>query len=102
MEHQKIPGNYDDNLAVHGYDVVSYHDDKPLKGSKDITVTLHGITYRFANEANKDRFNADPMSFQPAYGGWCAYAMADGDQVDIDPKTFTIIEGKTYLFYNGF
>ena len=44
----------------------------------------------------------NPERFEPAYGSWCAYAMADGDKVDIDPKTFTIIDDKVYLFYNGF
>jgi hypothetical protein len=28
--------------------------------------------------------------------------MLDGDQVDIDPKSFKIIDGRNYFFYNGF
>ena len=39
--------------------------------------------------------------YEPAYGGWCAYAMGDsGDKVEIDPETFEVRDGKLYLFYN--
>ncbi|MEQ9146669.1 MAG: YHS domain protein, partial [Cytophagales bacterium] len=32
---------------------------------------------------------------------WCAYAMGvDGSRVKIDPKTFKIVNGELYLFYN--
>ena len=38
----------------------------------------------------------------PKYGGYCAYAIGvKGIKVDIDPKTFEIIDGELYLFYNS-
>jgi hemin uptake protein HemP len=90
-------------LVAQGYDVVSYlTTQEALPGDKKITVNHNGATYLFASETNKALFLENPQRFEPAYGGWCAYAMADGEKVGIDPKTFTIIDDTTYLFYNGF
>ena len=42
-----------------------------------------------------------PEKYEPAYGGWCAYAMGNSsEKVEVDPETFKIIGGKLYLFYN--
>ena len=85
-----------------GYDPVSYiQDNKAIEGDSRWQASHNGITYKFASEANKAVFTKAPATFEPAYGGWCAYAMADGEEVEVDPKTFKIINGKTYLFYNG-
>lgn len=93
--------NNKDGLAVNGYDVVSYFDGKPVKGSKSLAVKHQGITYRFSSASNKEKFMATPEQYIPAYGGWCAYAMGvNGEKVKIDPETFKIIDSKLYLFYN--
>jgi hypothetical protein len=43
------------------------------------------------------------MTSEPAYGGWCAYAMGStGEKVSVDPKTFKIVNGRLNLFYNRF
>jgi len=45
---------------------------------------------------------AAPDQYLPEYGGFCAYAIAkDGKKVGVNPKTFTITDGKLYLFYNS-
>lgn len=92
------------NVAVQGYDVVSYFkQSKAVKGKKELAVSYEGVIYYFSNQANKDAFKKNPTSFEPQYGGWCAYAMGDsGDKVEINPETFKIIEGKLYLFYNAY
>ncbi len=42
-------------------------------------------------------------TYEPEFGGWCAYAMGNtGEKVEIDPETFKIINGKLYLFYNAY
>lgn len=93
--------NVEDGVAIEGYDPVSYFDGKPLEGSPQFTVTHQGITYRFAGARNASRFKSEPARYEPAYGGWCAYAMGEsGDKVKIDPETFKIVEGTLYLFYN--
>jgi YHS domain-containing protein len=93
--------NLKKSLAVEGYDPVSYFEGKPLKGKSDIKFAYKGITYYFASASNLAKFKVDPGKYEPAYGGWCAYAMGDsGEKVKIDPETFKIVDGKLYLFYN--
>ncbi len=89
-------------LAIQGYDPASYFDvEGPVKGRKDITHNRGGVVYRFANQENLAKFKSDPGKYEPAYGGWCAYAMgAAGEKVEVDPKTFKVIGGRNYLFYN--
>lgn len=93
--------NLEDRVAVDGYDLVSYFDHSPREGSNEVTVIYKGITYYFSGEANASKFRADPEKYEPAYGGWCAYAMgATGEKVKVDPETYKIIDGRLYLFYN--
>jgi hypothetical protein len=55
----------------------------------------------FSSARNYERFKASPEKYEPAYGGWCAYAMGEtGEKVKVDPETFKILNGKLYLFYN--
>jgi len=91
-------------IAIEGYDPVGYFlDQKAEEGNKEISYTYAGVKYLFANTEHRDLFKANPDKFIPQYGGWCAYAMGDsGDKVDIDPKTFKLLNGKLYLFYNKF
>ena len=61
------------------------------------------LSYYFSSSANKDLFLKNPKSYEPQYGGWCAYAMgATNNKVEIDPETFKIGNGKLYLFYNAY
>ncbi|MFV1884528.1 MAG: YHS domain-containing (seleno)protein [Balneola sp.] len=92
-----------DKLAIKGYDPVSYFTEKePLEGQKELSHEYNGATYHFASEANLETFKADPAKYEPAYGGWCAYAMGKGYTADANPKTFKIVDGKLLLFYNKF
>ena len=89
------------NVAMDGYDPVSYFDEKPLEGDAKFAVTFKGITYLFATASNANKFRVAPEKYEPAYGGWCAYAMGEkGEKVKIDPETYKIADGKLYLFYN--
>lgn len=96
--------NLDDNIAISGYDPVAYFKhNKAVKGKKDMAVSHEGVIYYFSSIENKEEFKKAPSHFEPAYGGWCAYAMgANGEKVSIDPATFKIVDGKLYLFYNKF
>ena len=91
-------------LAIEGYDPVAYFKSgKPVQGNKGIQTERNGAIYCFASEANKATFLASPTVYTPQYGGWCAYAMGEtGEKVEIDPKTFKIIDAKLYLFYNAY
>jgi YHS domain-containing protein len=88
-------------LALQGYDPVAYLEGGAKEGSKSIVSTWRGVTYRFATAANKEKFDADPAKYEPPYGGWCAWAVIDGDKVEIDPTNFRVVDGKVYLFYKG-
>ncbi|HPW63382.1 MAG TPA: YHS domain-containing (seleno)protein [Cyclobacteriaceae bacterium] len=93
--------NLKKTIALEGYDPVSYFDSKPLEGKSEHKFSFKGITYLFANANNLGKFKANPEKYEPAYGGWCAYAMGEtGEKVKIDPETYKIIGGKLYLFYN--
>lgn len=95
--------NLEDGIMIHGYDIVSYFNGKPLEGKASITKKYKGATYQFHTETNLTAFNANPEKYIPKFGGYCAYAMgARGELVDIDPETFKIVNGKLYLFYNAY
>ena len=93
--------NLKKNLAIDGYDPVTYFDSKPVEGKPEIKTTHKGVAYQFATQTNLNKFKAAPDKYEPAYGGWCAFAMGEsGEKVKVDPETFKIIDGKLYLFYN--
>jgi len=95
--------NLADGVGLKGYDPVSYFAEgggEPLKGSPNIAYTFRGVTYRFASEANREKFIARPQRYEPAYGGWCAYAVGKaGKKADVDPKAYLIEEGRLFVFY---
>lgn len=89
-------------LALQGYDPVAYFKDGPRKGDDEITYVFKGIVYRFASTSNRVQFIQQPAQYEPQYGGWCAWAMADkGGRTEANPKSFKIINGKLYVFYDG-
>jgi len=86
---------------LEGYDPVSYFDGKPVEGKSELKTDYKGIVYTFSSAVNLNKFKFSPEKYEPAYGGWCAYAMGEsGVKVKIDPETYKIIDGKLYLFYN--
>jgi hypothetical protein len=91
-------------VALGGFDPVSYFPEgggKPQKGFVKRTYTHGGVTYRFASDANRDRFVANPEKYVPAYNGWCAWAMAElNAKVDVEPTAYEVYQGKLYLFYD--
>lgn len=93
--------NLKNGIAVDGYDPVSYFNGKPMEGKEQFKWSYKGITYLFVDQANLSSFKRSPEKYEPAYGGWCAYAMGDsGEKVKIDPETFKILDNRLYLFYN--
>ncbi|MCB0491545.1 MAG: YHS domain protein [Cyclobacteriaceae bacterium] len=88
-------------IALEGYDPVSYFSNHPIEGKSQLSYTYKNITYWFANQTNLNKFKSNPDQYEPAYGGWCAYAMGEtGEKVKVDPETYKILNGKLYLFYN--
>ena len=88
-------------IGIKGYDPVSYHQGEPQEGLKSLSFNYKGVRYRLATQENRSLFEKNPSGYEPAYGGWCAWAMLKADKVDFNPKRFKIVNGKTYLFYDG-
>jgi YHS domain-containing protein len=96
--------NLEKQVAIQGYDPVAYFTQKKaVKGKAAVASNYEGITYYFSSQTNKDIFVKSPASYEPQYGGWCAYAMgANAEKVEINPETFKIMDGKLFLFYNAY
>ncbi len=91
-----------DGFGAGGYDPVSYFFGKPESGKSEIAFIHKGIGYRFSSADHLRRFMEDPDRYVPAYGGWCAWAMLEGEKVEVNPERYKIIDGVNYLFYDGF
>jgi YHS domain-containing protein len=89
------------NTAVGGYDTVAYHTvGEPVRGSRDFSTQWSGAEWRFSSQENLDLFLADPAGYAPQYGGYCAWAMAEGYTAKGDPEFWRIVDGKLYLNFN--
>ncbi len=87
--------------AIRGYDAVAYFtESKPVRGNKDYVVEWNGARWYFASAENRDRFKADPENYAPQYGGYCAWAVANGYTASTDPDAWTVVNGKLYLNYS--
>jgi len=84
--------------AISGYDPVAYHTmAKPVEGVSDFATEWKGAKWYFVSAENRIRFITKPETFAPQYGGYCAYGVAKGSAVAIDPEVWKIVEGKLYL-----
>jgi YHS domain-containing protein len=100
-EQRKKSFNLKNDVALAGYDPVSYFEGKPTEGKSSFKISYQGVIYLFSSKNNFQKFKANPSNYEPAYGGWCAYAMGqNGEKVKVDPETYKITDGKLYLFYN--
>lgn len=88
-------------LAIRGTDPVAYFtEEKPVRGSAEFEYEWMGSTWRFASAENRDLFSENPDQYAPQYGGYCAYAVANGYTASIDPNAWRIVDGKLYLNFN--
>lgn len=104
----------EDNLALRGYDPVSYFQngaegqptDEPALGKGELTYQYEEVNYRFATPENRSAFINDPESYIPKFGGWCAYRLAQipeeegwgQSRIPAYPLNYRIIDGALYLF----
>ncbi|TRD09958.1 YHS domain-containing protein [Erythrobacter insulae] len=90
------------NIAVGGYDTVSYFQGsgEPVKGDTRYTVRYKETEWRFSSQANADAFKENPAAYAPQYGGHCAWAMSRGSLAPGDPQLYKVVDGKLYLNFN--
>jgi YHS domain-containing protein len=93
-------GRFSD-LAVDGYDAVAYFEDgAPVKGKKEFFYQYEDATWLFSSADNLEQFKEDPEAYAPQYGGYCAWAVAQGYTAPGNPKNWSVRGGKLYLNYD--
>ena len=89
------------NVAVGGYDAVAYFTEgRPVEGQSEFMTEWKGAEWHFASQENLDAFVADPEAYAPQYGGYCAWAVAQGKTAAGDPEQWEIVDGRLFLNYN--
>ncbi len=89
-------------VALNGMDVVSYFegDGKPVPGLPAFAAFHNGQSYLFSDQKNADLFAATPDAYLPQFGGYCAWAAAQGSIAPGDPAHYRVVNSKLYLNYN--
>jgi YHS domain-containing protein len=86
-------------LAIKGFDPVAYFTDGgPARGTPEIEYEWDDQRYRFASEAHRELFKADPVRYAPQFASFCAMSLAKGELVEADPASWLINDGKLYIF----
>ena len=89
-------------VAIRGTDTVAYFTQgKPVKGKDEFTTQWQGATWKFSSQEHLDLFVANPEKYAPQYGGYCAYGVAVGNLVKIEPEHWRIVDDKLYLNFNA-
>lgn len=90
------------NMFLEGYDVVAYFTaNEAVQGVAEHSTDYHGAKFYFANSANLEAFRVAPEKYLPKYGGYCAFAVANGKgTVKSNPKTFKLYNGELLMFFN--
>lgn len=89
------------NLALGGYDPVSYFNtNAPKKGDANYTTQYKGANWNFISQENLDAFLSTPETYEPQYGGYCAYSVSIGKLVKGDPTLWAIVDDRLYVNYN--
>ncbi|MBI2686618.1 MAG: hypothetical protein HYX27_09905 [Acidobacteria bacterium] len=89
-----------DGVALDGYDMISYREQAPLKGSKAFAFESGGVIWWFSSAAHRDLFKSDINRFVPEYGGFCAYSIGKGYPATADPQAYSVDGDKLYLFFD--
>ena len=90
--------NLKNGVAAQGYDVVSFFNGSPKKGVETYASNYNDAKYLFASLEDKEKFDASPDSYTPEYGGFCAIAMSENKEVNPNPKSWEVRDGKLYFF----
>jgi YHS domain-containing protein len=87
-------------VAIGGYDPVAYFTDgRPVKGSSSFSVPFDEADYFFTSVDHQRLFSADPDRYAPQYSGYCAIGVSLGEKAEVDPESWTISNGRLYVFH---
>ena len=93
--------SWKNNLAISGYDPVSFFSGKPNEGKPEYSYEHQGAEWRFSTRGNLELFKTNPDAFLPQYGGYCAWALAKGKLAKGSPKHWAVEDGKLYVNFNA-
>lgn len=97
--HNTMREGADERVMLRGNDPVSYFSGaKPVKGDPAIKSAHDGDIYRFATDANKRLFDADPSKYAPAWAGFCASGVHYALKAAIHADVFLVYKDRLYLF----
>ncbi|KAA9005722.1 YHS domain-containing (seleno)protein [Histidinibacterium aquaticum] len=83
--------------AIRGIDPVAYFQQSaPVSGGADMLM-WKGATWAFSSADNRAAFEREPERWAPAYGGYCAWAAAQGYLAPTVPEAWTVHDGRLYL-----
>lgn len=90
------------HLAIRGYDPVAFFTmNDALEGKSDFSFEWKGATWQFTSKENQELFMANPETYAPQFGGYCAWGMREGYKAETKPKNaWTVYNNKLYLNYN--
>ena len=94
-----VADEQDARVMLKGADVVAYFTQgKYVQGTPQIKSDYEGVTFRFSTAAHKTLFDKEPKKYLPEFGGYCANGIVYGIPWGGDADTFSIINGKLYIF----
>lgn len=92
----------EDGIAIEGADPVAYFEQgEYVAGASEFQHEWDGATWQFASAENRDTFASNPETYAPQYGGYCAWAVSQGQVAPIDPTAWAIVDDKLYLNYSA-
>lgn len=96
------PPIYAENgIAIDGTDPTGYFTDgAPVAGDPEIALDWNGATWRFASADARAMFEADPGRYAPLFGGYCAWAVAEGYTASTTPEAWKIVDDRLYLNFS--
>jgi YHS domain-containing protein len=88
-------------LMLEGHDAVAYFVRKEaVRGEPGLSLEHQGVVWRFASDAYRTAFAANPKAYMPQFGGFCSnginYAIPWGGGGG--PNSWRIYRGRLYVF----
>ncbi len=94
--------NLQKGVALRGYDAVAYFTEhRAVTGDPAISFQWHGATWLFSSFEHRTQFAANPARYAPQFGGYCAFAVAQGTTADGDPHQWAIVKDRLYVNNNA-
>jgi len=94
-----VADNPEAHLMLKGADVTAYFTQgKYVPGDAQYRSNYEGVDFRFASAQAKALFDKAPTQYLPQYGGYCANGVVYGIPWGGDADTWTLLNGKLYIF----